>query len=200
MFVINYLCFLLVLVQPYQPLTEDCHNETLNFQEEWNQLLINPEKPILSKKEIKSFKGLDFFPFNPEWCITAKYKPFDQPEPFLMMTTTGRERTYMKAGTLHFEVAGAPHQLTVYESLPVKGLSTENHWFVPFKDFTNGETTYGGGRYLDIKKKDLNDGYISLNFHKSYAPYCAYSEGYSCPIVPEENYLEVAIEAGTMRW
>jgi uncharacterized protein (DUF1684 family) len=35
-----------------------------------------------------------------------------------------------------------------------------------------------------------------MDFNLSYYPYCAYSHRYSCPIVPKENALDIAIRAG----
>jgi hypothetical protein len=61
---------------------------------------------------------------------------------------------------------------------------------------TNYETTYGGGRYIDLSLKDIKEGKITLDFNKCYNPYCAYSDGFSCPIPPSENYLSTEIRAG----
>jgi uncharacterized protein (DUF1684 family) len=38
--------------------------------------------------------------------------------------------------------------------------------------------------------------YITIDFNTTYNPYCAYNSQYSCPIVPLENDLDIAIEAG----
>ena len=40
------------------------------------------------------------------------------------------------------------------------------------------------------------DGNYVLDFNFAYSPYCAYSDGYSCPLPPTENWLSVRIEAG----
>jgi uncharacterized protein (DUF1684 family) len=73
----------------------------------------------------------------------------------------------------------------------------KDYLYLPFKDFTNGESTYGGGRYLDFKMSDIQENQtIIIDFNKAYNPYCAYSDGYSCPIPPSENHLQVFIEAG----
>jgi uncharacterized protein (DUF1684 family) len=72
----------------------------------------------------------------------------------------------------------------------------KNYLFVPFKDMTNGKETYGGGRYLDLETTDIQNDSVILDFNKAYNPYCAYSNGYSCPIPPKENHLAVSIEAG----
>jgi hypothetical protein len=36
---------------------------------------------------------------------------------------------------------------------------------------------------------------IAIDFNKSYNPYCAYNYKYSCPKVPLENDLNIAIKA-----
>ena len=71
-----------------------------------------------------------------------------------------------------------------------------NHLFIPFNDITNGVETYDAGRYIDLEipKGDT----IIIDFNKAYNPYCAYNDGYSCPIPPEENNLEVEVKAGVM--
>ena len=68
--------------------------------------------------------------------------------------------------------------------------------FVPFTDESNYETTYGGGRYIDLSIKDIKDNRIPLDFNKCYNPYCAYADGFSCPIPPKENSLHMEINAG----
>src|SRR5690606_39839977 len=64
-----------------------------------------------------------------------------------------------------------------------KGL--EKHLFLPFYDLTSGETTYGGGRYLDVEIPESNK--MIIDFNQAYNPYCAYSARYSCPIRSEER-------------
>jgi uncharacterized protein len=68
-------------------------------------------------------------------------------------------------------------------------------------DKSNGEETYEGGRYLDLRFADLkNDGTLFIDFNKAYNPYCAFSGGYSCPIPPLENRIQVAIPAGEKKF
>jgi uncharacterized protein (DUF1684 family) len=68
--------------------------------------------------------------------------------------------------------------------------------FVPFKDRTNYDATYGGGRYIDLSTKDIVNGRILLDFNKCYNPYCAFADGFNCPIPPDENSLPIEIAAG----
>ena len=60
--------------------------------------------------------------------------------------------------------------------------------------------TYGGGRYIDLTITDIKNNLIELDFNKCYNPYCAYSDGYSCPIPPDENNLKIKIEAGEKKF
>ncbi|WP_373396277.1 DUF1684 domain-containing protein [Algoriphagus halophilus] len=39
---------------------------------------------------------------------------------------------------------------------------------------------------------------MELDFNKAYNPFCAYSEGYACPIPPRENDLQLEVRAGVM--
>lgn len=73
--------------------------------------------------------------------------------------------------------------------------------FLPFGDATNGDETYGGGRYLidAIKGADLGldeKGKLILDFNFAYNPSCALSERFICPLAPPENRLTVPVRAG----
>jgi hypothetical protein len=67
--------------------------------------------------------------------------------------------------------------------------------FLAFGDETSARETYGAGRYLDVKKVP-GSSTITLDFNLAYNPYCAYSDGFSCPLPPKENLLSIAINAG----
>ena len=72
-------------------------------------------------------------------------------------------------------------------------------FFLPFRDATSGNETYGAGRYLDNHRpglQRLNAEEFEVDFNYSYNPYCAYSSYFSCPLPPRENWLKVAIRAG----
>ena len=73
--------------------------------------------------------------------------------------------------------------------------------FLPFLDETNGKTSYGGGRFIDVLTTDEEtDGTITIDFNKAYNPYCAYSDRYSCPITPRNNFIAIEINAGVMTY
>lgn len=72
--------------------------------------------------------------------------------------------------------------------------------FLPFRDAGNGESTYGGGRYLldTVKGADLGhkDDQVVLDFNYAYHPSCVHSYRWSCPLAPPANRLGFVVEAG----
>ncbi len=145
--------------------------------------------------------NLDFYPAASEWVFRARLELNPNLVPFEMPTYSGHSATYQHYGTVFFQKNGKEYSLRLYQNLKlINKPGYEDYLFLPFKDHTNGETTYGGGRYLDMRMKNLEvDGktvYLTLDFNKAYNPWCAYSDGYRCPIPPAENHLEMAVPAG----
>lgn len=141
---------------------------------------------------------LDFFSPDPEWRVTARFERTPDAQPFEMPTYSGKSARYQQYGTLTFEKKGKTHSLAVYQNL--RFMTSQKYFdylFLPFNDLTNDDTTYGGGRYLDLRTGDISaDGYLVLDFNKCYNPWCAYSDGFNCPIPPKDNQLYIAVPAG----
>jgi uncharacterized protein (DUF1684 family) len=165
------------------------------FQVKMNADFKDASKSPLKAKDLKSFEGLDFFPFDEDFVVKAKLERTPEAEWFKMKTTTDRlskERVY---GILSFQLKGKPFTLKVYqgeENMNTEGL--EDYLFLPFLDETNGETTYGGGRYIDLRIPKGDS--MEIDFNRAYNPYCVYNDKYSCPIVPRDNYIDLKVEAG----
>jgi len=168
---------------------------TQKYQTELISFYNNAETTPLNSEEINDFKGISFFEINEKYIVDAEFELLNNQKPFLMPSTGKIQQEYIKYGILHFEIDGSKLKLVVYQNIALsKRKGFDKHLFLPFYDLTNGETTYGGGRYLDIEIPETNK--ISIDFNQAYNPYCAYSERYSCPITPEENFLDVEIKAG----
>ncbi len=80
---------------------------------------------------------------------------------------------------------------------PTSDTSDEPHYFLIFRDRTSGDTTYGGGRFLDAATVGV-DGATVLDFNLAYSPPCAFTPHATCPLPPPQNSLTVAVEAGEM--
>ena len=170
-------------------------DDILNFQKELNESFKNPETSPLPDKYRKDFEGLDFFEPDTSYVVKAKFVRTPDAEPFLLSTTTDRKTEEVVYGIAHFTLNGVEHQLEVYQSLGlIDQEEYKDYLFLPFLDNTNGDETYGGGRYIDltIPKGDT----LVIDFNKAYNPYCAYNKKYSCPLVPRQNYLRTNVRAG----
>ncbi len=150
---------------------------------------------ILNEEERKIHPELCYFPVDTSFIVEAEFVKEVGPA-FVMPMSKERTVYYRKMGTLSFKVNDTVCKLNVYQNLDLAGKKEyKNYYFVPFKDATTGSSTYGAGKYLDcyFSKKAKK---VKLDFNTSYHPYCAYSDRYSCPIVPAENRISVAITAG----
>ena len=175
--------------------TSDLIADILEYQKEQNESFKDPDSSPLPDKYRKDFDGLDFFEPDTTYIVKARFERTPDAEPFLMPTTTDRQTQEVVYGIAHFTLNGAEHQLEVYQSLGLMDDDEyEDYLFLPFLDNTNGEETYGGGRYIDltIPKGDT----LVIDFNKAYNPYCVYNKKYSCPLVPRQNYLRTNVRAG----
>lgn len=167
-------------------------------QLEQNILFQTKGKSPLKEVEREYFKDLPFFDIDLSFRVEATLTKTPSTSFFQMKTTTGRlsdERVY---AVLVFVLKGKEYHLNVYQGKQLmvqKGY--EDYLFLPFLDDTNSETTYGGGRYLDLRIPNGNK--IIIDFNKAYNPYCYYNSRYSCPIVPSENYVPLKITAGVKK-
>lgn len=150
---------------------------------------------VLNEEERKIHPEICFFPVNTAFIVEADFVKEVGPA-FVMPMSKERTVYYRKMGTLSFRIHDTLCTLNVYKNLDLDGNKEyRNYYFVPFKDGTTAISTYGAGKYLDcyFSKKAKR---VKLDFNTSYHPYCAYSDRYSCPIVPKENTIPVAITAG----
>jgi uncharacterized protein (DUF1684 family) len=165
------------------------------FQAEQNEKFSSEEKSPLTKKDRKKFVELPFYEIDSSYKILANLTLTPDSDTFEMATTTERKPLYQKFGIATFTIEGDTHQLSVYQNLRLKEKPKyQDYLFLPFADNTNGESSYGGGRFIDLRIPKSDS--ISIDFNKSYNPYCAYNHKYSCPIPPKENRLSIPIRAG----
>ena len=154
-------------------------------------------KNVNSPLKQTDLASLDFYEIDSIFKVNSSFMKTTDKAIFKIPTSDGKQKEYFKYGTLTFTLKGQIQQLNVYRSLTLMRMPQyKNYLFVLFKDQTNGTETYGGGRYLDLQVTDIQGDDLILDFNKAYNPYCAFSNGYSCPIPPQENHLKMGIEAG----
>jgi uncharacterized protein (DUF1684 family) len=189
----SLLCLISCNVQDKRPLIGETE-----YQQKLNASYKDATKSPLKKKDLRRFKGLDFFPVDSLFSVMAVLTKTKDAASFEMATTTDRKPLYKEYGLLNFTLKGKDLQLTIYQSQDdLKDKKYKDFLFLPFTDATSGNESYGGGRYMDLLISDENsDGTISLNFNNTYNPYCAYNDRFSCPLTPRKNYLDIEIKAG----
>ena len=150
------------------------------------------------KKDLKGFKGLDFFPVDSSFIVTAKLTRTPDSPFFKLPRTGGDKADYRQYGLLTFTLKGKEFLLSLYQNLEeMNDPKFQDYLFLPFTDHTCGETSYGGGRYMNLFESRIQeDETIVLNFNNTYNPYCAYNDRYTCPIVPRKNHMDIAITGG----
>jgi len=151
----------------------------------------SPESPFV--KDPKSYSGLKYFAVDISYKVTAALEPVKGKTPIALTTSDGSEQHYLPYAYAEFDLHGYHNRLLILENMemgPQRGTL-----FLPFGDDTSAKETYGAGRYLDVVKAPGSNT-ITLDFNKAYNPYCAYSDGFSCPFPPPANLLRVPIRAG----
>ena len=154
----------------------------------------HPQSAI-APEERAAFRGLRYFPYDPRFRFTAPLVP-EEGERFEVQTSTGEAMWLRPVGRVEIALGALPvFWIEVYGG----GI------FVPFKDATSGNETYGGGRYLldTVKGADLGStagGELVLDLNFAYHPSCHYNYRWSCPLAGPESRLAARVEAGEMVW
>ena len=135
----------------------------------------------------RTFPTRQWYPIKEEFRVPAMYIRYAIPKVVKMPDILGAILDEPMQGYLSFELRGKQHELIV-EELPDRRL------FVQFMDLTNGNPTYPSGRYHYTDAHE--NGKVFIDFNKAYSPPCAFTEYATCTFPPQENHLNVAIQAG----
>lgn len=146
----------------------------------------DPHSP-LEHEDRHHFQGLSYYPANAALRLVLSLDRDVSPEPVPVDTSTGETQELQRAGKVQFAVEGKAAELTIYRS-------PDGALFLPLRDATSGSETYGAGRYLEPEMVD--EERVVVDFNYLYNPFCAYSDAWTCPLPPRENWLSVPIRAG----
>lgn len=144
-----------------------------------------------------AFTGLKYFQPDPSYRLVADLEYVSAREPRTLSTSDGKTRSFLTYAWAAFDLGNVRHRLLILEQLengPERG-----NLFLAFTDESSAGETYGGGRYLDIRKVP-GASTITLDFNYAYNPFCAYNNSFSCPFPPSENHLAVLIRAGELNY
>ena len=187
-------CFLLLLPIGAFAQRGSYADSIVQYRKEYvKDLLADPRGPIKPAQA----KGINFFAPDRSFCVWGTFTETPGSVPFMIETHSGKKKPFREYGTVTFSIHDTTLILHIYQSIDlIKDAAHKDDLFVPFNDETNYDETFGGGRYIDLSIKDIKNGQLLIDFNKCYNPYCAYADGYSCPLPPVENRLHIGIRAG----
>jgi len=142
----------------------------------------------LNSDLVKNFKGVERFPLDESWKITAKFEAYNPVKEIDVPNVLGQISKEKSPGAVVFKRDGKTHRIDAVDE-------GGDRLFLIIADQTSGEETYGGGRFMYVNKPD-STGTILLDFNKAYNPPCVFTKYATCPLPPLQNYLKLKIEAG----
>ncbi|UCH66326.1 MAG: DUF1684 domain-containing protein [Ignavibacterium sp.] len=138
-----------------------------------------------------TFDGIERFPVNEDWKVTATVDKYDPPKMISLPTQIGTIEEESSPGAVVFEKDGNTYRIDAVD----RG---KRLWLI-FADETSGEETYGAGRYLYIDAPD-STGTTIVDFNLAYNPPCVFTKFATCAFPPKQNFLEIRITAGEKNW
>jgi hypothetical protein len=167
----------------------------LAFRRERDTLFRSHPQSALDATQKASFTGLPYFDYNPAYRVTAQVDYDVMPDVLEYDLGDDGHFRCRRFGQVTFSLPAGEGRLSLFWITGYGG-----GLFLPFRDDTNNQSTYGGGRYLydTIKGADLGTtaDSIVLDFNYAYHPSCAYNPRWVCPLSPPENRLPFPVPAG----
>ena len=141
---------------------------------------------------IRHFEAVDAFPYDPAWVLEATYTPVPGARrvPFEHIRDNGGTRDLVVPGDITLTVDGRDYTLSAFDD--------DGTLLLVFGDPTNGDTTYGAGRFLFVRRTG-DDHRVLLDFNRAFVPPCGFSDQYNCPMPPRQNRFHLPVEAGEQR-
>jgi hypothetical protein len=138
----------------------------------------------------KAFKGLDYFPYDPAYRVSARFKPDPRMAPHVFRTSRGLDKQFFHVGDATFALKGKTVMLPFYADSNVPSKITDMSAF--FTDGLTGKGAYGSGRYVDLEGfGKFPPPTVIIDFNFAYNPNCARSPFFNCPMAVDDIPLEM---------
>ena len=147
----------------------------------------------LASRARREFRGLDYFAFDPDWVIDARFEPYAPARHVPIVNVLGMELDMLSPGALVFERDGHEWRLDALLEDP-----DADTLFVMFADGTSNRETYGAGRFLYVPLPVA--GHVTVDFNRAYSPPCAFTAFATCPLPPDQNRIALRVVAGELKY
>ncbi len=134
------------------------------------------------------FAGLDYWPAQHDWVVSGRFIAHPPGKLMEVANIIGAFDAMSNPGAVEFQRNGQNYRL---EAIDDGG----GELFLVFADHTNGQGSYGAGRFLYAPMPDA-DSRVPLDFNRAFSPPCAFTSFATCPLPPPENRLDLAVTAG----
>lgn len=118
------------------------------FRKTRDDLFANHSQSALTDAQRKAFQGLRYFDYDPAYRVAAALESVPEPATYAIDAGDDGEVNIREIGRVHFTLPTGKGSLGVFWIAGYGG-----GIFIPFRDGSNGDTTYGGGRYCWIPSK-----------------------------------------------
>ncbi|MFJ2440738.1 MULTISPECIES: DUF1684 domain-containing protein [unclassified Streptomyces] len=139
---------------------------------------------------MRHFSYIDTFPFDPRWVVEAVFTPVaaDRRVPFEHIRDSGGSRELVVPGDIRVTLDGVDYTLSAFDD--------DGTLLLVFGDPTNGDSTYGAGRFLFVDRGAEDGSTVVLDFNRAFVPPCGFSAQYNCPLPPRQNRIHLPVLAG----
>lgn len=138
---------------------------------------------------LAAFEGRRWHAIDEEYRVEGVFTPYYPPKPLAITNLLGDTSAQTSPGQVTFRLHGQEYALDA-------GGSRDGGLLLHFRDATNGDTTYGGGRAV-VTSAPV-DGLVTIDFNRTSNLPCAFTEYATCPLPPQQNRLPVRVEAGEL--
>ncbi len=159
-------------------------------------VIIRGGRPVVRIKDASAptrgaFRGIERFPVDGAWRITAEFVPAGKGELIGLDTVIGVREEGEISGRARFEHNGVKVDAVLLDA-------GDGGSLLRFGDATSGKQTYTVGRYLYVPPSSDGET-VLLDFNRAYNPPCAFTPFATCTIPPPSNDFPFPVAAGE-RW
>jgi len=157
------LCTFILLLCAAPAFAQQWARDIEGFRKQYIADLLAEERHPIAHGDVRF---IEFFKPDSTYRVVAEFTPSPGSTPFLLPTHSGKQKPFKEYGVVRFTLRDTSYTLHVYQSVNLVNNKSSNDLFLPFKDYTNYETTYGGGRYIDLSTTDIINGTLVIDFNK----------------------------------